>query len=303
MVHFLMRGGVVILAMAASYFGSMQFRSPDPKDMMVGGGILVVCLFVIFLFTRRFWKHFGCFTTLGLIAILMAGLVFFVAGPDMFKNVISAVTGKASQAVQNVQEQVAQQVPAGQGEAQQAQEEVPPEQPQFVTGNIQLYKSGDTFVLQNYVFKLYAVAAPLREQHCTWSNGMDYECGTVSAQKLKEFIESDPVTCRVMSVNKRGEVLGACSIKDAEGNTMDLGAYMVEEGWALALPEINPIYVPYQERAKAGLKGIWGGQFLAPWEWLAEQNRVRQEAAKVKVPKVKINIPSSKKVKSIFDHF
>lgn len=303
MLHFFMRGGVVVIAMLASYFGSTQFRSTNPQDFVMGGGILVISLLVIFLFTRRFWKHFGCFTTLGLIAILMGGMVFFVAGPDMFKNLVAVFTGKTAEAVQNVTEAVAENNNS-QPEQQVPAEETVPQQPQFVTGNIQLYKAGDTFVMQGYVFKLYAIASPLREQRCTWSNGMDYECGTVSAQKLKEFIENDPVTCRVMSINKKGEVLAACSIKDAEGNSMDLGAYMVEEGWAIALPAINPIYVPYQERAQQNQKGLWAGTFLAPWEWIEEQNRIRTEAAQVKVPKIKIKAPDVlKKGKSIFDHF
>lgn len=303
MLHFFMRGGVVILAMLASYFGSMQFRSTNPQDFVIGGGVLVISILVIFLFTRRLWKHFGCFTTLGLIAILMGGMVFFVAGPDMFKNLVAVFTGKTAEAVQNVTEAVAENNNS-QPEQQVPAEETVPQQPQFVTGNIQLYKAGDTFVMQGYVFKIYAIASPLREQHCNWENGMDYECGTVSAQKLKEFVENDPVTCRVISINKKGEVLGACSIKDADGNTMDLGAYMVEEGWALALPDINPIYSPYQERAQQNKKGLWAGTFLAPWQWVAEQNRIRTEAAQVKVPKIKIKAaPLLKKGKSIFDHF
>jgi endonuclease YncB( thermonuclease family) len=50
-----------------------------------------------------------------------------------------------------------------------------------------------------------------------------------------------------------------------EGNSLfdlpvDLGAYLIREGWAVALPEAPFVYHTYQEIAKVNGRGVWGFQ-------------------------------------------
>ena len=44
---------------------------------------------------------------------------------------------------------------------------------------------------------------------------------------------------------------------------------MAHTGWALAWPETGTIYVRVQQRAAAARRGLWRGEFVAPWRWRA----------------------------------
>ncbi len=46
-----------------------------------------------------------------------------------------------------------------------------------------------------------------------------------------------------------------------------LGAWMVENGWALAYRRYSLDYVDEEANAQAARRGIWAGQFVRPWEW------------------------------------
>jgi endonuclease YncB( thermonuclease family) len=58
--------------------------------------------------------------------------------------------------------------------------------------------------------------------------------------------------------------------------TEDLAEWMVLEGWALAYREHSTDYVWAEEAAKAAGKGLWAGEFEAPWEWRARVERKRE---------------------------
>ena len=90
--------------------------------------------------------------------------------------------------------------------------------------------------------------------------------------------------------------MAACSV-----GTFDIGAALVEEGWAIALPAVTQIYIPYQTKAQQTKSGLWAGQFQMPWEWKVEQQQIQQQKAKIKVPK--LPAPRSKKKGSVFDFF
>ena len=66
---------------------------------------------------------------------------------------------------------------------------------------------------------------------------------------------------------------------------------MVEAGWAIALPAVSQIYLPYQQKAQEGKKGLWSGHFQMPWEWMAQQQQAQER------PPAKLNLPSMPKVK------
>lgn len=144
--------------------------------------------------------------------------------------------------------------------------------------------------------RLYGIASPVLGQKCTDAHGRGYDCGYISARKLQEIIGSDSVSCKIMNQNKQGDLMAACSV-----SSFDIGAVMVEAGWAIALPNITPIYVPYEQKARQNKAGLWEGRFQAPWEWQAEQQQIQERASKIKVPKV--SLPTKKKKKSIFDNF
>ena len=59
-----------------------------------------------------------------------------------------------------------------------------------------------------------------------------------------------------------GSVADPCS-----AGSEDLNAWMVAEGWALAYRHYSMDYVDEEAAAQAAGRGIWRGEFVAPWDW------------------------------------
>jgi endonuclease YncB( thermonuclease family) len=51
----------------------------------------------------------------------------------------------------------------------------------------------------------------------------------------------------------------------------DLNAWLVTQGWALAYRRYSRDYADEQDAAQAARRGVWQGQFMAPWSWRKAQ--------------------------------
>ena len=58
--------------------------------------------------------------------------------------------------------------------------------------------------------------------------------------------------------------LGVCALRSG-----DLNAWSVSESHALAYRRYSLEYVEQEEAARAAGRGIWAGEFVAPWDWRA----------------------------------
>lgn len=310
-MRFLIRIGIICLAMVWSYVGSLKLQNTNPGDFIIGGGMIALGVVALFLMTRKLWKVLGCFATLGLVIVFMGGMVLLVSGGDIVNNIMNAVTGKKSEAVSSEQQtapvlpaqaaptaagQDASAVPADASAQPVAQQPAPPPPTPVLQGAVSKILGGDKIIVNGMPVRLYGIASPVLGQKCTDAHGRGYDCGYISARKLQEIIGSDSVSCKIMNQNKQGDLMAACSV-----SSFDIGAVMVEAGWAIALPNITPIYVPYEQKARQNKAGLWEGRFQAPWEWQAEQQQIQERASKIKIPKV--SLPTQKKKKSIFDNF
>jgi len=47
----------------------------------------------------------------------------------------------------------------------------------------------------------------------------------------------------------------------------DIGAWMVENGWAVAYRRYGKAYVAAKDRARRGSLWIWASTFEMPWDW------------------------------------
>ena len=47
----------------------------------------------------------------------------------------------------------------------------------------------------------------------------------------------------------------------------NVNARLVYEGMALAYRRYSKKYVPEEDEAKAAKRGMWAGEFVAPWDW------------------------------------
>ena len=278
--------------------------------MAVGGGAVLIGVLCFFFLAKGLWRFLGCMTTFILMAIVVGVLFFFLSGSDIIGNLSSEITSKLAktdsqeagnensaevaeqalqpyQAVVNAQEQPVPIVGLPPGAMQQE----PQMPPSVVTGKITSIVSGDVFRMGQHTIRLYGLASPLIDQTCLDSAGHTYDCGYVSARKIKDFVSGDDVTCRIMNINAQNELMAACSV-----GTFDIGAAMVEAGWAIALPAVTPIYLPYQQKAQEGRNGMWEGRFQMPWEWKAQQQQPKAKAPKINIPR-----RPKKKGKSLLD--
>lgn len=131
--------------------------------------------------------------------------------------------------------------------------------------------TADTLDVQGYKIKLYGVAAPDIRQMCADRNGSSYNCGQQAALWLSSWLTTNPVTCHVMKEYENGNMVAACSL-----GQYDLGAAIINAGWAVAEPKTGEIYAPYEENARQKRDGLWQGNFYMPWDWKAMQNRKPQ---------------------------
>lgn len=146
--------------------------------------------------------------------------------------------------------------------------------------------NGDTLQMNGKYMKLYGIDAPESNQTCADRSGRSYACGNQAALWLKGWLADNTVECRVMQQDAKGNMVGVCSL-----GQYDIGAAMVNAGWAVAYLKYTDTYAPYEAQAKLENRGLWQGQFYMPWDWRTLQARK---------PKIKIIKPKSRK-KGILD--
>lgn len=127
---------------------------------------------------------------------------------------------------------------------------------------------GDTLEIHGERIRLSGIDAPESRQICLDREGAKYLCGKESANKLSEKINRRPVTCRPEKKDRYGRTVATCFL-----GKVDLNAWMVFHGWALAYRQYSKAYVGQEEKAVNAKLGIWQGEFDKPWEWRKEKRK------------------------------
>lgn len=146
--------------------------------------------------------------------------------------------------------------------------------------------NGDTLEIQGTYFKLYGIDAPEANQSCADRQGRSYNCGREAALWLKNWITSNELECHIMQQDSKGNMVGTCSL-----GQYDIGAALVNAGWAVSYKKYTDVYAPYEYQAQLNKRGLWQGSFYMPWDWREMQS---------KKPKIKVIKPKSRK-KGILD--
>ncbi len=123
---------------------------------------------------------------------------------------------------------------------------------------------GDTIEIAGQRIRLHGIDAPESKQTCL-ANGKRWYCGFEAEAALAFFIAKSWVTCLERDRDRYGRVVAICYAGGVGGP--DLARWMVSRGWALAYRQYSTTYVPEEEQAQAGRKGLWRGEFVPPWEW------------------------------------
>ena len=72
----------------------------------------------------------------------------------------------------------------------------------------------------------------------------------------------------------------------------DIGAALINAGWAVADVKQTQIYIPYQNQALSNKRGLWQGEFYMPWDW----KKIQSRKANVKIIKKKNSSGSRRRV-------
>ena len=84
-------------------------------------------------------------------------------------------------------------------------------------------------------------------------------CNSRASLALDFHIASHQVYCQSLGVYSDGSVAAACYLQESFARPGDdLAAWLVAEGWALALPNAPFEYIALERIARAQHRGVWG---------------------------------------------
>ena len=102
------------------------------------------------------------------------------------------------------------------------------------------------------VVRLYGIYIPPTDQSC-YTFIRPVPCGTRASLALDFKISGNFVHCLPRATNQDGSVTASCTV-DKE----DLSAWMLQKGWAVALPDAPFEYQTLEKIAQSRGIGIWG---------------------------------------------
>lgn len=120
---------------------------------------------------------------------------------------------------------------------------------------------GDTIEIRGQRIRLAGMDAFESRQLCLDVSGKRYRCGQRAAFALADHIRQRNVTCE--PVGKSWERIVALCTLDGE----DLGAWLVQQGWAVDDPRYWPAYQRQEAAARSASAGAWSGSFDRPQMW------------------------------------
>ena len=138
-------------------------------------------------------------------------------------------------------------------------------QPAFaeIAGKRPVVEDGDTLILAGARIDLHGLDAPELDQVCRGAEGA-WACGQEARHALIHRVAFHWVHCITQGTSPDGTPSAICALGALGGP--ELNAWMVAQGWALAAPG-GGRYAREQTDARAKRRGLWAGQFLAPWDW------------------------------------
>jgi endonuclease YncB( thermonuclease family) len=121
---------------------------------------------------------------------------------------------------------------------------------------------GDTIEIHGQRIRFFGIDAPESNQVCELPPGTKYRCGQKSALALADLISDKTVRCIEKDRDLYKRIVGECFI-----DSINLNAWMVSQGWALAYRQYSKAFIIQEEEAKTAKVGIWAGTFQMPWDF------------------------------------
>ena len=135
----------------------------------------------------------------------------------------------------------------------------PPTATETPTPNQVRVIDADTVDVDGTRYRLFGIDAPEARQTCrAW--GRTWDCGAAATEALMSRAEG--MTCEGGDTDRFGRTVGVCS-----SGGVDLNAWLVANGWALAYRQFSDEYAGEEDRARSNRRGIHRGEFVEPWDW------------------------------------
>ena len=136
---------------------------------------------------------------------------------------------------------------------------------------------GDTLRLNDIKIRLYGIDAPEVNQKCykqffsfnLLNYNKKYYCGKETSNKLKVFLKNSKIVCQIKGEDRYKRKIAICF-----KNSIDINAWLVKEGLAVAYKKYSKRYSYLEKQARDQKKGIWAGQFDMPWDWRKKKNKL-----------------------------
>ena len=140
---------------------------------------------------------------------------------------------------------------------------------------------GDTLEIHGQRIRLHGIDAPESGQSCE-RGALEYRCGQQAALALADKIGQATSRCEQRDIDRYQRIVAVCRL----GN-MDLNAWMVRQGWAIAYRQYSLDYVGGENAARTARAGIWAGRFVEPANWrlgnrLQSANETTVDACQIK---------------------
>lgn len=141
--------------------------------------------------------------------------------------------------------------------------------PQRVAGNINdtlRILDGDSLVFASHDgeirVRLHGIDAPESNQTCRDGQNTSWACGSEATAALRRAVGHDTITCTHRDTDRYNRMIAVCTVE-----SLDLNAWMVANGWAVAYRTYALDYVAPEAQARNRQLGIWRGPFDMPWAW------------------------------------
>ena len=124
-----------------------------------------------------------------------------------------------------------------------------------------LIVDGDTITISGNKIRLNGIDTPEQNQTCRRA-GITWRCGYEATETLRNWTFTKEVRCVGDTKDRYGRLIANCFV-----DGYNVNARLVYEGLALAYRKYSKQYVPEEDKARAAKRGMWAGEFVAPWDW------------------------------------